>query len=150
MKITTKVRYGLRALLQIAESSDGSPVPLSAIADSQDISRKYLEQLVAALRRAELIGSRKGVHGGYYLIKEPKDISLWEVFCTLEGRSPLVDCVPNPEICERAGVCTTRSIWELLEFKLQEFWESFTLQDLLVRMPEIRHNMITQIQQPQD
>ncbi len=149
MKITTKVRYGLRALLQIAESYDGNPVPLSTIADSQDISRKYLEQLVAAMRRAELIGSRKGVRGGYYLIKEPTDISLWDVFCTLEGSSPLVDCVPNPEICERADNCTTRSIWELLDQKLQEFWEGFTLQDLIDRMPEIQQPLVAQIDPPQ-
>ena len=108
MKITTKVRYGLRALLQIAESYDGNPVPLSAIAESQEISRKYLEQLVAALRKADLVGSRKGVHGGYYLTREPKDISLWDVFQTLEGQTPLVECVPNPDSCERSAFCTTR------------------------------------------
>ena len=150
MKITTKVRYGLRALLQIAESYDGTPVPLSSIAESQEISRKYLEQLVASLRRAELIGSRKGVRGGYYLIKEPKDISLWEVFCTLEGRTPLVDCVPNPEICDRSASCTTRGIWELLEAKLQEFWEGFTLQDLVNRLPEIEHSIVDEPQPRQN
>ena len=137
MKITTKVRYGLRALLQIAETYDGNPVPLSSIADSQEISRKYLEQLVAALRRAGLIGSRKGVRGGYYMIKDPREISLWEVFCTLEGCTSLVECVSTPGICDRSDACTTRRIWELLEMKLQEFWESFTLYDLQQRLPEI-------------
>lgn len=141
MRITTKVRYGLRALLQIAITYDGSPVPLSSIAESQEISRKYLEQLVASLRKAELIGSRKGVRGGYYLTREPKDISLWDVFCTLEGTTPLVDCVPNPDTCDRADACTTRGIWELLENKLQEFWEGFTLQDLIDRLPEIEESL---------
>jgi Rrf2 family transcriptional regulator, cysteine metabolism repressor len=141
VKITTKVRYGLRALLQIAESYDGNPVPLSAIAESQEISRKYLEQLVASMRRADLIGSRKGVRGGYFLVKDPKDISLWEVFCTLEGRTPLVECVPNPDICDRSDTCTTRGIWELLEAKLQEFWEGFTLQDLVNRLPDIEQSL---------
>ncbi len=141
MRITTKVRYGLRALLQIAVTYDGTPVPLSAIAESQEISRKYLEQLVASLRRADLIGSRKGVHGGYFLTREPKDISLWDVFCTLEGCTPLVECIPNPESCNRANFCTTRGIWELLDQKLQEFWESFTLQDLINRLPEIEQTL---------
>ncbi len=150
MKITTKVRYGLRALLQIAETYDGNPVPLSAIAESQEISRKYLEQLVASLRRAELIGSRKGVRGGYYLIREPQDISLWEVFRTLEGSTPLVECVPTPDICDRSASCTTRGIWELLEAKLQEFWEGFTLQDLLDRMPEIEQSLVSEPQSQQD
>jgi Rrf2 family protein len=141
VRITTKVRYGLRALLQIAVTYDGSPVPLSSIAESQEISRKYLEQLVASLRRADLIGSRKGVRGGYYLVREPKDISLWDVFCTLEGCTPLVECVPNPETCNRSNFCTTRGIWELLDQKLQEFWESFTLQDLIDRLPDIEETL---------
>ncbi len=141
MRITTKVRYGLRALLQIAVSSKGEPVPLSSIAESQEISRKYLEQLVASLRKADLIGSRKGVRGGYYLTREPKDISLWDVFCTLEGTTPLVECVPNPETCTRADFCTTRGIWELLDKKLQNFWESFTVEDLIERLPEIEKSV---------
>lgn len=149
MRITTKVRYGLRALLQIAVTYDGSPVPLSSIAESQEISRKYLEQLVASLRKAELIGSRKGVRGGYFLTREPKDISLWDVFCTLEGTAPLVDCVPNPETCDRANFCTTRGIWELLDQKLQSFWESFTLQDLIDRLPEIERTLDEQRRLPQ-
>ncbi len=137
MRITTKVRYGLRALLQIAVSYDGKPVPLSAISENQEISRKYLEQLVAALRREGLLGSKKGVLGGYYLTKEPKDISLWDVFCCMEGCIPLVECVPEPDSCTRSSFCTTRSIWELLDTKLQEFWESYTLQDLMDNLPEI-------------
>jgi len=141
VRITTKVRYGLRALLQIAVTYDGKPVPLSSIAEAQEISRKYLEQLVAALRKAELVGSRKGVHGGYYLTREPKDISLWDVFQTLEGQTPLVECVPNPDSCERSAFCTTRSIWELLDTKLKEFWEGFTLQDLMDRLPEIERTL---------
>ena len=149
MRITTKVRYGLRALLQIAVTYEGKPVPLSSIAESQEISRKYLEQLVAALRKADLIGSRKGVHGGYYLIHEPKDISLWDVFLTLEGRTPLVECVPNPESCDRSNFCTTRGIWELLDAKLQEFWEGFTLQDLIDRLPEIEETLDGPRPQPQ-
>lgn len=149
MRITTKVRYGLRALLQIAVTYDGNPVPLSSIAESQEISRKYLEQLVASLRKADLIGSRKGVRGGYFLTRDPKEISLWDVFCTLEGNTPLVDCVPNPETCDRADFCTTRGIWELLDQKLQAFWEGFTLQDLIDRLPEIEQTLDEQRRLPQ-
>ena len=149
VRITTKVRYGLRALLQIAVTYDGNPVPLSQIAESQEISRKYLEQLVASLRKADLIGSRKGVRGGYYLVKEPKDISLWDVFCTLEGRSPLVECIPHPDTCDRSDFCTTRGIWALLDGKLQEFWMSFNLQDLIDRLPEIEQEIMAGRQWPQ-
>jgi len=138
MRITTKVRYGLRALLQIAVTKGDDPVPLSAIADTQEISRKYLELLVSSLRKSGLVGSRKGVRGGYYLTREPRDISLWEIFCALEGRTPLVECVPHPETCVRAEECTTRTIWVLLDQRLQAFWESFTLQDLIDRLPEFQ------------
>ncbi len=137
MKITTKVRYGLRALLQIAISYDGNPVPLSTIAESQEISRKYLEQLVTSLRKSDLIGSRKGVRGGYYLARSPEDISLWEVFCSLEGHTPLVECIHHPENCPRSDNCTTRDIWTLLDRKLHSFWEDFTLQDLVNHYYEI-------------
>ena len=141
MRITTKVRYGLRALLQIAVSYDGKPVPLSAISENQEISRKYLEQLVASLRREGLLGSKKGVLGGYYLTKEPQDISLWDVFCCMEGCIPLVECVPEPDSCTRSAFCTTRSIWEVLDTKLQEFWESYTLQDLSDNLPDIEDDI---------
>ncbi len=142
MRITTKVRYGLRALLEIAtRSKDREPIPLSAISDSQEISRKYLEQLVGALRKANLVGSRKGVRGGYYLVREPSEISLWDVITSLEGRVPLVDCIPHPELCSRSAFCTTRSIWELLDTRLEEFWRGFTLQDLLDRLPEIEQRL---------
>ena len=73
MRITTKVRYGLRALLQIAVTEGDDPVPLSAIADTQEISRKYLELLVSSLRKSGMVGSRKGVRGGYYLTREPSE-----------------------------------------------------------------------------
>ena len=141
MRITTKVRYGLRALLEIAVTSQGQPVPLSAISESQEISRKYLEQLVGALRKAGLVGSRKGVRGGYYLVREPRDITLWDVITSLEGQVPLVDCIPHPELCSRAAFCTTRSIWELLDTRLEEFWRGFTLQDLIDRLPEIEQRL---------
>ncbi|MBT3317249.1 Rrf2 family transcriptional regulator [bacterium] len=141
MRITTKVRYGLRALLQIAVSYDGTPVPLSTISENQEISRKYLEQLVASLRREGLLGSKKGVRGGYYLTREPIDITLWDVFVCMEGCAPLVECVPEPDSCTRSEFCTTRSIWELLDHKLQQFWESFTLQDLIDKLPELENGL---------
>lgn len=135
MRVTTKVRYGLRAILQIAEGYGGRPVPISAIAQSQEISAKYLEQLVALLRKRELIFSRKGVRGGYCLARPPQEISLWDVIVALDGDAELIDCCADPDSCARSQECTTRAVWGLLGERLRGFWRGFTLQDLLDRMP---------------
>jgi Rrf2 family cysteine metabolism transcriptional repressor len=134
MKVNTKVRYGLRAILQIASEYGGEPVPISAIAENQEISGKYLEQVVGALRRANLIVSRKGVHGGYTLGRPPADITLWDVISALDSHTAPVDCVAEPQTCDRSGDCLTRSIWTLLDARLKEFWNGFTLADLVCAM----------------
>jgi len=121
MKVNTKVRYGLRAILQIAESYGGEPVPISAISESQEISGKYLEQVVGTLRKAELIHSRKGVRGGYTLARAPEDINLWEIITALDAHTSLVDCVIDPGVCDRSGDCLTRSIWALLSARMEEY-----------------------------
>ena len=147
MKVNTKVRYGLRAILQVADAYGGEPVPVSAISQTQDISGKYLEQVIGALRRADLVVSRKGVRGGYTLARDPKDISLWEIISALDNQTALVDCVIEPEVCDRAGDCLTRSIWTLLSQRMQEFWSSFTLADLLVTMREAGDTRLQQLAQ---
>lgn len=145
MKVNTKVRYGLRAILQIAEQYGGEPVPISAIAESQEISGKYLEQVVGSLRRANLIVSRKGVRGGYTLGRPPADITLWDVIGALDAHTAPVDCVPEPQTCDRSGDCLTRSIWTLLDARLKEFWTGFTLADLVGAMRDEGHFDLQQL-----
>ena len=145
MKVNTKVRYGLRAILQIAEQYGGDPVPISAIAESQEISGKYLEQVVGSLRRANLIVSRKGVRGGYTLGRSPADITLWDVISALDAHTAPVDCVPEPQTCDRASDCLTRSIWTLLDARLKEFWTSFTLADLVSALRDEGHFELQQL-----
>lgn len=134
MKVNTKVRYGLRAILQIATNYGGEPVPISAISESQEISGKYLEQVVGTLRKAGLIVSRKGVRGGYTLCHPPAEINLWQIINALDDHTSLVDCVLEPEVCDRSDDCLTRSIWTLLSARMKEFWSSFTLEDLIKTM----------------
>ncbi len=136
MKVNTKVRYGLRAILQIAEGYGQDPVPISAISESQEISGKYLEQVVGTLRKSGLIISRKGVRGGYLLARSPEEINLWEIITALDSHTTLVDCVLEPDICDRSDDCLTRSIWKLLSARMEEFWSSFKLSDLLKTMHE--------------
>ncbi|MFO7655309.1 MAG: Rrf2 family transcriptional regulator [Candidatus Krumholzibacteriia bacterium] len=131
MKVNTRVRYGLRAVVQIARNYGGDPVPISAIAESQEISSKYLEQVVGTLRKAELIHSHKGVRGGYTLARPPAEIDLWEIISALDAHTALVDCVADPDVCDRSDSCLTRTIWSLLSLKMRDFWSSFTLQDLV-------------------
>ncbi|MFO7610165.1 MAG: Rrf2 family transcriptional regulator [Candidatus Krumholzibacteriia bacterium] len=147
MKVNTKVRYGLRAILQVADAWGRDPVPVSAISQTQEISGKYLEQVIGALRRAELVTSRKGVRGGYTLARDPKDISLWEIITALDSQTALVDCVLEPEVCDRSDDCLTRSIWTLLSRRMEEFWSSFTLADLLVTMREAGDGQLQQLAQ---
>ncbi len=137
MRVNTRVRYGLRAMLQIAQGYGGPPVPISAIAADQQISSKYLEQVVGALRRAGLIRSYKGVRGGYALVQPPEDITLWQVIRALDPHEALIDCVNDPACCDRSGDCLTRTVWALLSTRLRDFWTDFTLGDLLTKASEM-------------
>ncbi len=134
MKVNTKVRYGLRAMLQIAKHYGEDPLPISTIAKTQNISGKYLEQVVVALRKAELITSHKGVRGGYTLTRSPAEITLWDIISALDSHTALVDCVVDPSSCERSQYCLSHVIWKMLSQRMQEFWASYTLQDLIEKV----------------
>ena len=148
MKVNTKVRYGLRAILQISDGYGGEPVSISAISETQEISGKYLEQVVGTLRKAGLISSRKGVRGGYSLCRDPKDIDLWEIITALDSHTTLVACVLDPDVCDRSDDCLTRSIWTLLSARMKEFWSSFTLADLIRTMHETGDKALEQFVKP--
>ena len=131
MKLNTRVRYGLRAILRIAEGHGGPPVSISTIAQEQGISSKYLEQVIGPLRRSGLVLSQKGVKGGYVLSADPGSISLWDVIRALDTHPRLIDCVENPASCSRTDACLAHEVWKRLDLKLQEFWRGLTLADLL-------------------
>ena len=132
MKISTKGRYGLRALLDIAmHAHNGGPVLLCDIAKRQDISPKYLEQIFATLHGAGLINTVRGRKGGYLLTKPPDAIRLKEIITVLEGPCALVDCVANQAVCARAEKCAARDIWSLLSNKVDDLLSGFTLADLV-------------------
>lgn len=131
MKLNTRVRYGLRAILRIAESHGGPPVSIATIAAEQDMSPKYLEQVISPLRRSGLLVSRKGVLGGYSLGRDPDAITLWDVIRVLDGQPHLIECVANPGSCSRIDRCLAHTVWRRLDLNLQEFWRGRTLGDLL-------------------
>ena len=133
MRISTRGRYGTRLMVDLAQHYGGGPIPLAEIAKRQNLSRKYLEQLIMPLKAADLIRSVRGVKGGYTLARKPVKISVGEILEAVEGEFALVDCVANPEICERAPECPTRNIWVEMTALLEKNLFSMTLQGILDR-----------------
>jgi len=131
MKLSTRTRYGLRALLDIAAHSDAAPVQLKEIARRQEVSLSYLEHIVGPLMTGGILRSTRGMYGGVSLLKEPREILLWDVVNLLEGTVAAVDCVPHPHICKRADTCATRRLWSELTKAMHDVLASRTLADLM-------------------
>ncbi len=131
MKISTKGRYGLRALVDLAiHGKNGLPVLLSDIAKRQDISDKYLEQIAAQLHNAGIVRTVRGRKGGYLLGRPEETIKVSEIIEALEGPICVVDCVDEPQGCPKSTACSTREVWTILTNKIEEVLSSYTLGDL--------------------
>ncbi len=130
MKISTRGRYGLRALVDLAMYQEDKAIPLRKIAERENISEQYLEQLFASLRKAGVVSSVRGAHGGYLLNKDPEKITAGDVIRILEGPISPVDCVMDSHNCERANGCVTHDLWNILSDQIGEVLDSYTLADL--------------------
>jgi len=136
MKMSTKGRYGLRAMMDLAANQkDDVPVFLSDVAKRQEISEKYLEHIFTALRAAGLVRTVRGRKGGFLLSRPPAQITARAIITALEGPCRLVDCVDKPDVCPRSATCASRDVWTLLGGKMDEFLSGLTL-DQLARMQE--------------
>lgn len=131
MKISTKGRYGLRILLDLALHSDVKLRLIRDIAKSQQISEKYISRLIIDLRRAQMVKSIRGSKGGYELAKDPQEITLLDVVEVMEGPLSIVDCVREPGRCTRNQICATREIWQNLNSEFRESMRKVTLQDII-------------------
>ncbi len=131
MKLSTRGRYGIRALLELALRQHESPVLLRDIARSQQISLPYLEHLITPLIAGGVLRSTRGARGGVSLARAPAEIRLSEAFQILEGSTAPVECVDNPEVCARSRSCATRDIWGEMKKAMDGVLESTTLQDLV-------------------
>lgn len=131
MKLSTKGRYGLRALVDLALSGDGGAVSISSIAQRQDLSEGYLEQLMARLRRAGLVKSTRGAHGGYVLAKPAGDILVGDVLRALEGDIQPVDCPGLIGKCAESGSCVTMALWKRINDGVNRIVDETTLQSLI-------------------
>jgi Rrf2 family cysteine metabolism transcriptional repressor len=133
MRLSTRGRYGLRTLLDLALHQDEGLILLKDIARRQEFSLPYLEHLIAPLVGADLVGSTRGARGGVWLLKPPAEIKLGEVVQLLEGSIGPVDCVSNPDLCRRSASCATRDIWAEMKEAMSQVLDSVTLQDLVER-----------------
>lgn len=133
MRLSTKGRYGLRAMVEIANHQEDGPVPMHSIAEQQSLSERYLEQLLIPLKQAGLVRSVRGAQGGYILGRHPKEITAGDVIRVLEGPIGPVDCISEafPEECNRAEQCVTRIVWCQVRDAIKDVLDSFTLEDLM-------------------
>ncbi|MBN1406098.1 MAG: RrF2 family transcriptional regulator [Candidatus Omnitrophica bacterium] len=145
MKLSTKGRYGTRLMLDLAIHYNNGPVLLKDIARRQAISEKYLGQLIRPLMTAKLVKSSRGAHGGYFLAKPPKAISLADIMEPLEGSLAIVECIDTPGICPRVKHCVTREIWKEITDKVIDTLKNFTLQDLVAGHNKKHKNLIYNI-----
>jgi Rrf2 family protein len=136
MKLSTRGRYGVRLMLELALHYGEGPILLKDIAERQGISEKYLWQLINPLKTTGLVNSLRGAHGGYVLGKAPEAISLKAILQILEGPLCLVDCVDNPALCERSPSCISRDIWGEASKNMQQTLEDTTLAAMVERQKE--------------
>jgi Rrf2 family protein len=133
MKISTKIRYGARAMLELAYHYGEGPIELKEIAKKENISLKYLEQVINPLRAAGLLKSIRGSKGGYSLAKPPSEICLYDVVETLEGPLNLLECLRDSKVCQKVPSCVTRDIWREVSEAISKIFYSITLEDMVNR-----------------
>ena len=131
MKLSTKTRYGTRLLVDLARHCHKGPVQIGEVAKRQNISVKYLEQIIRPLKEAELVFSVRGPKGGHVLARSADEISLGEIVRLLESQVDLVECVSNPENCEMSDDCRVRFAWQEATQAIYDTLDSITLHDLL-------------------
>ena len=133
MKMSTKGRYGLRVMMELADHYGRGPVPVQTIARKQDISGKYIHILAIGLRSAGLLRTVRGPSGGYELTRSPSSITALEVVSALEGRTAPVECVASASACRRSGRCAVRDVWCDVASAIDRVLSGLTLEQLSAR-----------------
>jgi Rrf2 family protein len=142
MKISTRSRYAVRALIELADSFEGSPVTLREISRRQRISARYLENIMTLLEHAGIVIGSRGKRGGFNLARPSAEITLDDVFCATEHDSVPILCLKSPGLCRNACTCVTRVVWEDLNRSVHQVLRSYTLEKLVkmhrVSSPEMQ------------
>ena len=132
LKLSSKGEYGVRAMIEIARDYEHAPLPIKVIAQRQNLSSAYLEQIMNTLRRAGLVQSLRGPGGGYVLAGRPDSISIGHILRALEGPVALASCLePSTESCSQLEGCVARLLWQSLGETIEKMLEKITLQDLI-------------------
>lgn len=145
MKISTKGRYGLRAVIDIAQYSEIEPVSIHSIAARQGISEGYLEQLMVRLKKAEIIASIRGAGGGYVLAKDAEQISVGDVLRALEGSLQPVDCTAfsQEDSCQASGGCVTKYVWQRINESINQTVDEINLKQLVEESKSVKETVST-------
>jgi Rrf2 family cysteine metabolism transcriptional repressor len=130
MKLSTKGRYGVKAMVDLAINYGEEPVSIKIISERQNISEYYLEQLFSTLRRAKLIKSIRGAQGGYILNRLPEEINIQEIIEVLEGPIEVSNCIDD-EACNKIDCCATRLLWKKIKDSIDTVTSSITLKDIV-------------------
>ncbi len=131
MKLSTRSRYGTRMMLDLAQHYDQGPVQMGEISKRENISVKYLEQLIIPLKKANFIKSVRGPKGGHMLAKPPEKITVGDIVGILEGGISLSNCIENPEVCDRTTRCLVRGVWEETTKVMYDKLNSVTLSKMI-------------------
>jgi Rrf2 family cysteine metabolism transcriptional repressor len=130
MKLSSRVRYGCRALVELAVRQNEGPVAIEALAQNTSVPEKYLAKIIQDLRRSGLIRSVRGPHGGYLLSGRPDEVTVLDVWEALEGPLCPVDCLENPQGCDLVDECVTREVWSRVRDAVSDVLRSVTLEEL--------------------
>ncbi len=131
MKLSTRTRYGLRAMVELASYGSTGPIMVRKIAEKQQISKKYLDIIFTSLKLGGLVRAIRGATGGFLLTRPPEDIHVSEIVAALEGALAPVECCQSPELCDRSGHCAAQNLWLKLETAIRDTLEAVTLADLV-------------------
>jgi len=141
MQISTKARYATRAMVELALNYGRGPLQLKEISKRQDISDKYLEQVMFPLRTKGYIYTLKGNRGGYMLARPPEEITLYDIVQTLEGSLAPVPCADNPEVCNRSEQCAVKGVWSRIKELIAGELQRITLADLAAEQKNKQENL---------
>ena len=131
MKLSTKCRYGVRAVFEIAKNYKQIPTKRKDIAKSQDLDESYLENILIDLKNASIVSSIRGVNGGFVLKMPPQSITILKIVESLQGTLTPLECLVDSTVCQKVETCVTRPVWQKLKDAQEEVLSSFTIQDLL-------------------
>ncbi|MGL4343831.1 MAG: RrF2 family transcriptional regulator [Cellulosilyticaceae bacterium] len=143
MKISTKGRYGLRTLIDLATHDEEAPISLAVVANRQGISINYLEQVIAILKRAKLVKSIKGASGGYKLACDPAAISLKQIITVLEGEITIIEYEETLEAESPLQKCVRENIWEAIDLRVDSVLEGLTLGDMMIEYHALKQGELS-------